>query len=156
MVHPPAARRCSDPSGAPARRSPPLATLSLRSRAPARQATTRPVPDALHLKVARRSASPAGETDLMPVSRIVRDPQAVIFSRGPSPSAGTSPQTQSSARAPSPPRGLASPHPPAGSKPPASLGDRSAARRPADLRPGSVPPLRAPAVEKWSRALGYP
>lgn len=66
-----------------------------RALSPAR--TRRPpgsCPDALHLKVACRSVSPAGETDLMATSRVVRDPQAAIFfSRGSNPSADSRPQT---------------------------------------------------------------
>lgn len=75
-------------------------------------------PDAFHRKVACRSVSPTGETDLMPMSRVVRDPQAAIFSRGSNPSADARPQTQGSARARTKPTQAVRVFSPAGSKPP--------------------------------------
>lgn len=61
-------------------RSPSTGTLVRRNSPPVSQVSTCPCPVALRLKVALRSVSPAGETDLIPMSRVLRDPQAAKFS----------------------------------------------------------------------------
>ena len=160
MVHPPAARRYSHPSGVPARRRPPLVKLFLPSL-PRPHARRPPAscPAALHLKVAGRSVSPAGETALMPTSRVVRDPQAAIPARPPA--TQILPQTPDPrpravrVHAPSPPRRCGYLPQPAPN--PRELRRQERSQATATLVAGlNAAPLGALAVEKSSDCPGIP